>query len=226
MNAEQPFHRVRVSSLRAVGSAFALAWRRDFDFTAGQLVDVALAERGPSRLYSLFTGPGDEEAGILFTLVGSGELTPTLARLGAGDILWIRGPSGSFPAFSGPAVWIANGTGLAPFLSMARAGLAEGKRLLHGARAPGDFYFSGELCALMGERYLRCRSQAGRESRAACPEGAGIFLGRLTAFLEAGRWDAGLRYELCGSASMVVEVRDLLIGKGVPLRNIVSEVYF
>ena len=89
-------------------------------------------------------------------------------------------------------MWIANGTGLAPFLSMARAGLSAGKKLLHGARASEDFYFADELAA----------------------------------FLESESWDPALSYELCGSASMVVEVRDLLIEKGIPHRSIVSEVYF
>src|SRR5208282_480916 len=151
---------------------------RDFDFTSGQLVEVALNERGPSRLYSLFTGPDDEEAGILFAVAEGGELTPSLAGLAPGDDILIGGPSGSFPAFPGPGIWIANGTGVAPFLSMARAGLSAGKRLLHGARAPDDFYFADELAALMGERYIRCCSRSEPDSRKA----TGAHLGRLTAF--------------------------------------------
>ena len=33
-------------------------------------------------------------------------------------------------------------------------------------------------------------------------------------------------YYLCGSADMVVEVRDILIGKGIPFGHIISEIYF
>jgi ferredoxin--NADP+ reductase len=215
-------HTVRISSAKRLGSAFALTWKRDFDFAAGQLVEVALYESGPSRLYSLFTGPREDEAGILFTVAEAGELTPSLAGLAPGDNILIGGPSGSFPAFPGPGLWIANGTGLAPFLSMARAGLSGGKRLLHGVRAPEDFYFADELAAVMGERYIRCCSRSGPDTRNA----TGTYHGRLTAFLESESWDPELSYELCGSASMVVEVRDILIGKGVPHPSIVSEVYF
>jgi ferredoxin--NADP+ reductase len=224
MTHEKSLNPVRVSRAERLGSAFALTWRRDFEFTAGQLAEVALDDRGPSRLYSLFTGPREDEAGILFNIAEGGELTPSLARLAPGDTILLRGPSGSFPAFTGPGVWIANGTGVAPFLSMARAGLSAEKTLLHGARALEDFYFQDELEAVMGDRYLRCRSGAG--SGGDYDHGEGIRAGRLTAVIESESWDPGTIYELCGSAPMVVEVRDLLIAKGIPHSKIVSEVYF
>jgi ferredoxin/flavodoxin---NADP+ reductase len=222
MTKDKTLHKVPITSLGRLGSAFILTWERDFDFAPGQLAELALCEGGPSRLYSLFTGPGEGEAGILFNPVEGGALTPSLAGLAAGAEIWMGGPSGSFPALAGPGVWIANGTGIAPFVSMARAGFSGGKKLLHGARALEDFYFRDELEALMGEDYLRCCSS----SDPASPVAGGLFPGRLTAFLEARSWEAEAIYELCGSASMVVDVRDLLIAKGVPHARIISEVYF
>ena len=222
MSQDPSFHRIAISGIRPLGSAFALAWKRDFDFSPGQLVSLALREGGESRLYSLASGPREDEARVLFNVAEGGALTPSLAGLGPGDELWLSGPSGSFPAPMGPGVWIANGTGVAPFVSMARAGLAPEKRLLHGARALEDFYFQDELAAALGERYTRCLSGPGREALGT----AGIFCGRLTAFIESRSWDPGLSYELCGSALMVVEVRDLLIDRGVPHSRIISEVYF
>ena len=214
--------RIAVASIRPLGSAYLLAWSRDFAFSPGQLVRLSLREGGEGRLYSLASGPEEGEAAILFNVAEGGELSPSLAALHPGDELWLSGPSGSFPARPGPGVWIANGTGVAPFVSMARAGLSGGKRLLHGARSLQDFYFQDELEAAMGERYTRCLSGPGRES----PEAAGAFRGRLTAFIGSRHWDPGLCYELCGSALMVTEVRALLIGAGVPHAKIVSEVYF
>ena len=35
-----------------------------------------------------------------------------------------------------------------------------------------------------------------------------------------------LKYYLCGSAEMVVEIRDILIEKGIPFDRIISEIYF
>jgi ferredoxin--NADP+ reductase len=167
---------------------------------------------------------------VLFNVVEGGELTPDLSVLAPGDGIWVAGPSGSFPALTGPGVWIASGTGIAPFVSMARAGLAAGKKLVHGARSRKDFYFRAELEALMGEGYLRCCSGASPGAGPdAGPDAAGeggLYPGRLTAYLESRDWDPSSSYELCGSAQMVVDVRDLLIRKGVPHARIISEVYF
>lgn len=235
----EPFRLARVSAMQPQGCAFALTWPRDFDFLPGQLVEIALEETGPSRLYSLFTGPRDAEAGVLFNPVEGGELSPSLARLSSGDKLWIKGPSGSFPALDGPAVWIANGTGVAPFVSMSRAGLSKGKTLLHGARDLEDFYFSDELERAMSSKYVRCssrldaartdlaRTDATRANTAPAARGCGgLYAGRLTSYLAAQSWDPELPFELCGSASMIVDVRELLIGKGIPHSKIVSEVYY
>lgn len=41
-----------------------------------------------------------------------------------------------------------------------------------------------------------------------------------------GDKDPALKYYLCGSADMVVEARDILISKGIPFGNIISEIYF
>jgi NAD(P)H-flavin reductase len=46
------------------------------------------------------------------------------------------------------------------------------------------------------------------------------------AWLRSHELPAGHRYLLCGSARMVVEVRDLLIARGVPFEDIVAEIYF
>ena len=123
-------------------------------------------------------------------------------------------------------MWIANGTGVAPFVSMARVGLSEGKFLLHGARELADFYFQDELAFIMGERYLRCCSLPGPRAGFGLGAGLGFHAGRLTAYLESRSWDPAQSYELCGSASMVVDVRELLIAKGIPHSRIVSEVYY
>ena len=69
---EGTFHRVRVTGVKEIGSAIALSWERDFDFSPGQLAAISRREAGPSRLYSLFPGPQDDEAGVLFILVKGG----------------------------------------------------------------------------------------------------------------------------------------------------------
>ncbi len=38
--------------------------------------------------------------------------------------------------------------------------------------------------------------------------------------------DPGLKYYICDSTEMVVDTRDILISKGIPFDQIVSEIYF
>ncbi len=85
---------------------------------------MALAEDGPRSLYSICSGEQDEEVWILYNVIEEGYLTPRLSDLEPGDTLWITEPRGEFICNEEPAVWIASGTGIAPFYSMLRSGMA------------------------------------------------------------------------------------------------------
>lgn len=213
----QPLRPVDVTRLEPAGTdAWTVYWKRDFDFLPGQVVALSILPGGPQRLYSLATGRSEAEAGVLFNLAPEGWLTPQLAAVRPGHRLYVSDPLGSFVGFEGPAVWIANGTGVAPFLSMVRSGLTEGKLLIQGARTRSQFY-GQESLVVLGDRYIRCAS---------ADSGEGLVPGRLTTYLEQQKWTADRPFYLCGSASMIVDSRDLLIRAGVPFKNILSEVYF
>lgn len=214
----QLLYPVDVTRIEPAGSdAWTVYWERGFSFRPGQVVALSLTADGPQRLYSLATGEADDEAGVLFNLAPDGWLTPRLQRVEAGQVLYVSEPFGSFVGASGPAVWIANGTGVAPFLSMVLSGLSAGKTLVQGARSRTQFYGQGLLAERLGPAYVRCAS---------ADTGAGLHAGRLTSFLEAQEWPVNRPFYLCGSASMIVEARDILIRRGVPFKNILSEVYF
>lgn len=191
---------------------------RSFKFEAGQVIGVALAEDGPRRLYSICSGEQDEEAWILYNVIEEGYLTPRLSDLEPGDTLWITEPRGEFVCNEEPAVWIASGTGIAPFYSMLRSGKAIHKILIHGNRYLEQFHFYDEFASALGSSYIRCCTGETAE---------GVYHGRVTAYLEEQALpDPGLKYYLCGSAEMVVDTRDILISKGVPFDQIISEIYF
>jgi ferredoxin--NADP+ reductase len=155
---------------------------------------------------------------VLFNVKHDGHLTPKLAGMIPGMKIWATKPYGSFTDTKKPAWWIATGTGIAPFYSMFRSGMAENKTLIHGVRKLNQFYFEDELEWAMGDRYIRCCSQE---------ESCNVFPGRVTKYLsERNDLPATINYYLCGKALMVVEVRDLLIAKGVPYQNILAEIYF
>jgi ferredoxin--NADP+ reductase len=192
------------------------------DFAAGQC--VALDLDGIARYYSIASGVADEAVGILYDVVPGGQLTPRLASLSPGDVVGVSLPFGSFVDEGGSSVWIATGTGIAPFRSMIRSGRSA-TLLLHGSRNFSGMYFQEELFAALGPRYVPCVSRPGRDEAGAL-ERAGAYIGRLTARLREKGTDRSARHYLCGSAAMVVDVRDLLVGLGVPFDNIESEIYF
>ena len=214
----QPLRPVDVTRLEPAGpDAWTVYWKRDFSFLPGQVVALGIFPAGSQRLYSLASGTKDHEAGVLFNLAPDGWLTPQLQAVRPGHRIYVSEPFGSFVGFPGPAVWVATGTGVAPFLSMVLSGLTDDKVLVQGARTRNQFYGQDSLDRLLGSRYFRCAS---------ADSGEGLFQGRLTAYLEGHDWPSDRPYYVCGNASMVVETRDILIRRGVPFKNILSEVYF
>lgn len=186
-------------------------------FVAGQMTAVSITRSGPKRLYSIASGETDPETSILFDIKPDGALTPSLALVKPGDTLACSPAQGSFLATTEPAWLIASGTGIAPFRSMLRSSQTANKRIIHGGRFLDSFYFQDEF-KKAGINYVRCCTRQTAE---------GIYQGRLTQYLrEADLPLSGCRYYLCGSAEMVVETRDLLIGRGISFDNILSEIYF
>jgi len=197
---------------------FVLKFKRDFSFIAGQVISIAINADAVARMYSIASGTQDDEIWILYNIKPGGELTPELAKLKPGDKIYISPPEGSFYGSAQPAVWIASGTGIAPFVSMWRSGFKKDKMLIHGGKFLHSFFFEEEFKDIMEKDYIRCCS---RES------GDGVYNGRLTQWLkEQINLPNDRKYYLCGSAEMVVETRDILIEKGIPYDSIVAEIYF
>jgi len=192
--------------------------KRNFDFIPGQVVKIAADNEHPPRIYSICSGNHEDEVRILFNIKEDGFLTPKLASYIPGDKILVSKPYGSFLGTKEPAWWIATGTGVAPFYSMFRSGMFENKKLIHGASYLNQFYFEDEFEWALGENYIRCCS---RET--SCD----VYPGRVTRYLhELNELPPDVKYFICGKALAVVEVRDLLIEKGISYDNIIAEIYF
>lgn len=198
--------------------AFLLSFPRDFNFTAGQVIGITIAKTEEPRLYSIASGAQQDEVWILYTIKTDGLLTPQLSRVKPGDIIYITHPFGKFICKEEKAVWIATGTGIAPFASMFFSGQHQNKILIQGNRTKDGLYFSEHFNKEMGSNYQPCCSRE---------KGTDFFHGRVTDYLNTlENADTDIPYYLCGSAEMVVDVRDLLIEKGVPFNNIMAEIFF
>ena len=219
MATKHTLYKKQVQAIRNIADGvFVLSFVHDFKFKAGQVIAVDLIPDGQPRLYSVASGENEVLMDILFDEKKNGKLTPFLSVLKPGDDIYVSQPFGSFTTVTEKAYWIAAGTGVAPFVSMARSGLAKNKMLIHGGKADENFYFSDLLEKLLPDSYIRCCSQQ---------EDSKYFRGRLTLWIDnQQRLPADAHYYLCGSAEMVVQVRDILIAKGIHFQNIISETYF
>nr|NQU93392.1 oxidoreductase [Bacteroidota bacterium] len=189
-------------NLEIAPRVFVLKFRRDFTFIPGQVIKLAMTLDEKPRMYSIASGTRDEDIWILFNIKPGGEITPQMASLKPGDDIFRSEPSGNFYGSAKPSVWIASGTGIAPYLSMWRSGINKDKMIIHGGRFLHSFYFENEFRDILGNDYIRCCSRE---------PGEGVFHGRITKWLsEAESLPINRKYYLCGSAEMVVEVRDIL----------------
>jgi ferredoxin--NADP+ reductase len=214
-----PLFKTSLTHIQEITSeVFVLVFPRMEDFIPGQMLAIALNEDEAPRLYSIASGNAEEEYRILFNIQSDGFLTPRLADLKVGDALFVSRPFGSFYGTTNADCWIAAGTGIAPFVSMLKSGMSDNKTLIHGGRALESFYFADEFKATLKGNYIQCSSHIIEQ---------GIYLGRLTEYLKnIENLALNINYYICGSSQLVVDVRDILIERGVPYHQIIAEIYF
>ncbi len=211
-----PVNVIDISEIAA--GVYYLKLKRPFDFIAGQVIALAMQPEAEPRLYSIASGINEDYIGILFDLNPDGELTPQLVNLKEGETVFMSDPFGKFHCAPEPAVWIATGTGIAPFISMVRSGRSTDVQLIHGARYLKDFFFSTLFKSELATAYMRfCTAETGD----------GVRQGRLTDFLRMkDDLSTDIKYYLCGSSQMVIDVREILLSKGIPYDHIIAEIYF
>lgn len=218
-NNTAEFSKVRISRNCLVSSSSGvISFRRDFSFKAGQVVGITTSMEIPPRLYSIASAEQNEMVDILYKVIPGGELTPDLIELKAGDTLFVSSPFGKFTARNQPAWYLATGTGLAPFLSMIRSNYTDCIKLLHGSRSVKDFYEAEYLRKILKDNYIQCYTGSEKFSG---------YKGRITKYIQESQdLNPSYKYYLCGSAEMVVEVREILLIKNIQFQNIFAEIYF
>jgi len=197
--------------------AYILYFKKFFNFSSGQVIAISMEKDEPPRLYSICSSPNENEIAILFKVNPTGFLTPRLAKLSIGDEMMVSRAFGSFYGTNEADYWIAAGTGIAPFVSMKKAGLYKDKTLIHGGRDKTSFYFASLFSNTKNMKYIPCSSVM---------EKSGFYAGRLTEYLKNEAIDTSKDFFVCGSSEMVVQVRDILINRGVAYEKIIAEIYF
>ena len=198
---------------------------------AGQHVDIRLtADDGyqAERAYSIASAPGEPLA-ITVERLDDGEVSPYLTEeLQPGDSLEVRGPIGGYfvwePAFGGPLLLLAGGSGVVPLRSMLRcrasAGSSVPARLLYSSRSFQDVIYRAELDGLsdgVEVIHVLTRSQ---------PPGWTGYARRVDQqMLAEVAWPVAqkpLAY-VCGPTSFVEAVASGLVGLGYPAERVKTE---
>lgn len=211
-----------------------------FPFIPGQYATMGLV--GPSgkliqRPMSISSPSTDlSEYEFFVRLVPDGEFTPLLWKLKVGDPINIKGAKGKFVLQDDArrCVFVASGTGLAPFMSMIETLLARGEEreidLLHGVSYDYDLAWREWLSEIANDGRLPLR-YAGTVSRpAACPDWHGL-TGRVESVFEAQLDDRGLTAAdttlyLCGNPDMITAVEAIATARGFPPEQIRKELYW
>jgi ferredoxin--NADP+ reductase len=140
----------------------------EFKFTAGQYATLGVQnEKGlVERAYSIVSAPYEPELEFFFELVPQGELTPLLYQLRVGDVLTARKVAkGRFTldTVTGRTnhFLLCTVTGIAPFVSFARALLTDWKAgrfagdhklfVVHGASLSREFGYRAEMERIAAE---------------------------------------------------------------------------
>jgi ferredoxin--NADP+ reductase/benzoate/toluate 1,2-dioxygenase reductase subunit len=200
-------------------STFVLTFDRgDIQFIAGQHITIGTHGSLNQREYSIYSGENQNYFEILVKEVLDGNVSMQLRNSKPGEILETNGPFGSFriekrDMYSRKHLFIATGTGISPFHSMVLSYPGLDYKILHGISYLNEAYERSEY---LPKRYITCTSK----------EKGGDFNGRVTGFLPDYKLEPDTVYYLCGNSSMIYEVNDMLLSKGVSGERILKEVYF
>jgi ferredoxin--NADP+ reductase len=195
-------------------------------FEAGQFVRIALDVEGSrvARPFSMVNAPDDPLLEFYGIVVPEGPLSPCLARLKAGERLYVAPNPAGFLVLSelpqAETLWLlSTGTGIAPFVSMLRTGTPWKQFrhvvLVHAVRHARELAYEDEVRTIPQLRYVQVVSRE---------DAPGALRGRIPALVRDGRLEAaaGLKLApdssqvmLCGNPDMLKDAAAALVERGL-----------
>jgi len=220
INDVQPDILFRIHDIRHLtDSTYVLRLDRNgMDFTPGQHITLGPAGDNQLREYSIYSPNNVDYLEVLIKEVETGSVSKKLKKQQRGDIVNVEGPFGFFTLNenklnSSELLFIATGTGIAPFHSIVKSYPNVNYKILHGIRHSNERY---EFEDYPRENYISCVTK----------DKNGDFHGRVTDYLAENNANKNTLVYLCGNYEMIHAVYDLLATKGISADNIRTEVYF
>ena len=190
--------------------------RPNIEIKAGQCFSVGLPELSINREYSMYSDERANYLEFLIKIIDDGSLTKYFKNLRQNDVLELNGPFGEFclnqPNMSNlKYLFIASGTGIAPFRSFLKSYKNIDYKLLHGIRFENERYHYKEY---QKNRYIPCISRCSKKPK------------RVTDHLKDLKIDKNTHIYICGNRSMIADVLNILEDKKIHGDQIFTEVFF
>ena len=242
MSQEYPYNG-RLSRWEEIAPGLAIvgvqALEAPFPFEPGQYATLGLmgAEKLVQRPMSVSSSADDlSEYEFFIRRVENGGFTPLLWERSVGDPINIKGPKGKFLLQDDGrrALFVASGTGLAPFISMIETLRHRNQTrdivLLHGVSYDYDLAWRRQLTELEAGAEFPLRYVATVSRPQQCPDWTGC-TGRVEAIVASQLDEQGLAPDtatiyLCGNPEMITAVEEIAAARGFPPDQVRKELYW
>ena len=220
MNSIVDVDKYIVENVRHINSStYVLQFSRGgMEFTPGQHLNIGIKRSGQHREYSIYSGINNTSLEVLIKEVDDGMVSTQLKNLKPGEEISVKGPFGFFLTDARPRqgeklLFIASGTGIAPFHSFVMSHPEADYRIIHGIRNMDESY---DLQHYREGTYFSCTSRGNR----------GDYSGRVTDYLLSDQEEKADKVYLCGNSSMIYDAMDILRAQGYRHDQLFTEVYF
>jgi len=202
-------------------NVFEIELTRPFEWAFKPGQTICFVHESIQRHYSLLSTPDDPTVALCVYYVPRGDFSPVLADAEIGTRFDITGPHGyfTFNLSDRSPVFVATGTGIAPFVSMGRSGITD-FILLHEVESAADLYYQS-LFRKIASKYVVCLSEPLSDD----PLPPGAFQGNAADFIKKNLAPAIYDFYLCGEREMTRQVT-LLADEHFPGSHVFREVFF
>lgn len=192
--------------------------RPEFKILSGQCFSLGTQDLAINREYSMYSSSNDDYIDFLIRKIPGGRVSSRLYELEKGDEVQMNGPYGEFclpteEIESNEYLFIASGTGIAPFHSFALTHENLKYKLIHGIRLAEEAYDKEDYSK---SSYLNCisRPENGKNGR------------KVTDYLLENDLNLKSKVYLCGNRNMITDAIGILRAKGFGGEAIFTETFF